>query len=131
MKYLFTVLLFLNTAQAAQLSIYEVSLYSGAVFIFLLLLTMTIVSMKKRSKDKQLLKEKDEKITWLRQIYAEKEHKHLRKVQEMEKEILKLTHSSENLKLRLKEGTKNQVVSKIEELQNRRQAAQSQLATQL
>ena len=131
MKYLLIILLFLNTAQASQTSIYETSLYTGTVFLFLLLLAITIVQMRKNSQDKQILKEKEEKITWLRQIYAEKEHSHLQNVQELEKEILKLTHSNENLELRLKEGTKNQVVNKIEELQNRRQTAQSRLDTQL
>jgi len=130
MKYLLSIFFFLNTVQAAQISMYEMSLYGSTVFIFILLIT-AIVLMKKRSKDKQLLKEKEEKITWLRQIHAEKEHNHLKNVQELEKEILKLTHSNENLKLRLKEGTKNQVVNKIEELQNRRQTVQSRLATQL
>jgi len=131
MKYLLIILLFLNTAQASQTSIYETSLYTGTVFLFLLLLAITIVQMRKNSQDKQILKEKEEKITWLRQIYAEKEHSHLQNVQELEKEILKLTHSNENLELRLKEGTKNQVVNKIEELQNKRQTAQSRLDTQL
>jgi Na+-transporting methylmalonyl-CoA/oxaloacetate decarboxylase gamma subunit len=131
MKYLFIILLFLNTVQASQTSIYETSLYTGTVFLFLLLLAIAIVQMRKNSQDRQILKEKEEKITWLRQIYAEKEHNHLQDVQKMEKEILKLTHSNENLELRLKEGTKNQVVNKIEELQNKRQTVQSRLATQL
>ena len=33
--------------------------------------------------------------------------------------------------LKLKEGTKNQVVTKIEELQNKRQTVQDRLATQV
>ena len=131
MKHLLMIFLFLNTAQAAQTSVYQISLYTGIIFLFLLLLGILIVVMRKRSKDKQLLQEKEEKIIWQRQINAQNEHRHMQREQEMEKEILKLTHTIENLELRLKEGTKNQVVTKIEELQNKRQTAQSRLATQV
>lgn len=131
MKYLLMILLSLHTVQASQTSLYETSLYTGTVFLFLLLLGIIIVLMRNSSKNKQLLQEKEEKVTWLRQIHAENEHRHMQKEQEMEKEILKLTHSIENLELRLKEGTKNQVVEKIEELQNKRQTARSRLETQL
>jgi hypothetical protein len=66
----------------------------------------------------------------LRQIHAEHEQTHLQKEKTLENEILKLTHANENLELRLKEGTKNQVVSKIEELQNKRQTVQNRLDAQ-
>jgi hypothetical protein len=81
--------------------------------------------MKKSSQDKELLKEKESKITWLRQIHAENEQKHLKTVKELEKEILKLTHSIEKLELQLAEGTKNQVVQKIESLQKKRKQARA------
>jgi hypothetical protein len=119
-----------HTAQATATT-YETSLYTGTVFLFLLLLAITIVQMRKSSQDKVLLAEKEEKITWLRQIHAEHEHAHLEKEKTLESEILKLTHANENLELKLKEGTKNQVVTKIEELQNKRQTVQDRLATQV
>jgi len=125
MKYLLMVLLLAHTAQAGQSALYETSLYTGTVFLFILMLATIIIQMRKASQEKELLKEKEAKITWLRQIHAENEQRHLQKVQELEKEMLKLTHTIENLELKLKEGTKNQVVEKIEELQNRRLAAQS------
>jgi Na+-transporting methylmalonyl-CoA/oxaloacetate decarboxylase gamma subunit len=118
-----------HTAQASATT-YETSLYTGTVFLFLLLLAIAMVQMRKSSQDKVLLAEKEEKITWLRQIHAEHEQAHLQKEKTLENEILKLTHANENLELRLKEGTKNQVVSKIEELQNKRQTVQNRLDAQ-
>ncbi len=120
MKYLLLLMLTYHTAQAAA-STYETSLYTGTVFLFLLLLGISIIQMRKSAQDKVLLAEKEEKITWLRQIHAEHEQSHLHKEKELEKEILRLTHANENLELKLKEGTKNQVVNKIEELQAKRQ----------
>jgi hypothetical protein len=130
MKHLLMLLLFVHAAQAAEAPIYQTSLYTGTVFLFLLLAGIIVVFMKKNSKNKKLLAEKEEKIMWLRQINAENEHRHTQREQEMEKEILKQTHTIENLELKLKEGTKNQVVAKIEELQNRRQTAQGRSTTQ-
>jgi rubrerythrin len=86
--------------------------------------------MMKRSKDRKLLQEKEEKIVWLTRSNAENEQRHTQREQELEKEILKQAHTIETLELRMKEGTKNQVVSKIEELQNRRQTAQGRPAAE-
>jgi len=119
-----------HTVQAAQTSVYETSLYTGTVFLFLLLLAIVLVQLRKGTQDKALLVEKEEKITWLHQVHAEQEQSHLKKEKELEKEILQLTHTNENLELRLKEGTKNQVVSKIEELQSKRQTVQNRLSFQ-
>jgi len=128
MKHLLISLLFLHTTiEAAEFSTYETSLYTGTVSLFLLLLAIVIVMMKKSSKDKALLKEKEEKITWLRQIHAENEFRCQENIKELEKEIMKLSHTIESLELKLKEGTKNQVVEKIEALQNKRKAAQDRL----
>ena len=131
MKYLLILFFSFYTAEAAQTSIYETSLYTGTVFLFLLLLAIAIIQMRKGSQDKLLLQEKEEKIISLSNVYAEKEQNYLQKELALEKEILKLTHSNENLELRLKEGTKNQVVNKIEELQNKRQTVQNRLATEV
>jgi len=131
LKYLLILFFSFYTAEAAQTSIYETSLYTGTVFLFLLLLAIAIIQMRKGSQDKLLLQEKEEKIISLSNVYAEKEQNYLQKELALEKEILKLTHSNENLELRLKEGTKNQVVNKIEELQNKRQTVQNRLATEV
>jgi hypothetical protein len=119
--------LLFHTLQAAEFSTYETSLYTGTVSLFLLLLAIVIVMMKKSAKDKALLEEREEKIAWLRQIHAENEFRCQEQAKELEKEILKLTHTIETLELKLKEGTKNQVVEKIEALQNKRMSAQSRL----
>jgi cbb3-type cytochrome oxidase subunit 3 len=113
-----------HTIQAAEAPIYQTSLYTGTVFLFLLLVGIIGILLRKYSKDKHALQEKEEKIIWLNQRNAETEQRHMQKEQELEKEILKQIHTIETLELRLKEGTKNQVVSKIEELQNRRKTAQ-------
>ena len=131
MKHLLMLLLFVHTVQATEIPIYQTSLYTGTVFLFLLLAGIMFIFIRKNTKNKKLLAEKEEKIMWLRQINAENEHRHTQREQEMEKEILKQTHTIENLELKLKEGTKNQVVSKIEELQSRRQTAQKRPASQL
>jgi uncharacterized membrane protein len=123
MKQLLILLLLVHTAHASQSSLYQTSLYTGTVFLFLLLLGMVFVMMKRASQQNEVLKEKEAKITWLRQIHAENEQKHLNKEKELEKEILKLEHTIEKLELQLAEGTKNQVVEKIEALQKKRAAA--------
>jgi biopolymer transport protein ExbB/TolQ len=128
MKHLLISLLFFNILHAAQTPIFQMSIYTGVLFFFLLVVIVIIfILIKKRSKTAQLLEEKDEKIKWLRQISAQNDHRHAQKEQEMEKEIMKLTHTIENLELKLKEGTKNQVIAKIEELQSKRQTAQSRI----
>ena len=128
MKHLLISLLFFNILYAAQTPIFQMSIYTGVLFFFLLVVIVIIfILIRKRSKTAQLLEEKDEKIKWLRQISAQNDHRHAQKEQEMEKEIIKLTHTIENLELKLKEGTKNQVIAKIEELQSKRQTAQSRI----
>jgi len=128
MKHLLITLLFFNILHAEQTPMFQMSIYTGVLFFFLLVVvTVIFVLIKKRSKNAQLLEEKEEKIKWLRQISAQNDHQHQLKEQELEKEIVKLTHTIENLELKLKEGTKNQVIAKIEELQNKRQTAQSRI----
>jgi TolA-binding protein len=125
MKHLLILSLLVHILNASDTSLYQTSLYTGTLFLFLLLLSIVLVMMKKSSQDKELLKEKESKITWLRQIHAENEQKHLEKVKELEKEILRLTHTIEKLELQLAEGTKNQVVQKIEALQKKREQARA------
>jgi len=125
MKHLSLLSLLALGAQASDSALYQTSLYTGTVFLFLLLLGMVLYMTKRASQEKALLKEKEEKITWLRQIHAENEQKHLNKQKELEKEILKLTHTIEKLELQLAEGTKNQVVQKIEALQKKRNASRA------
>ncbi|BAF72553.1 hypothetical protein [Sulfurovum sp. NBC37-1] len=131
MKQLLMLFLVVHTVQAAETPIYQTSLYTGTVSLFLLLAGISIILMRGRARDRQLLQEKEEKILQLSQDNMENEQRHLQREREFEKEILKQAHTIENLELKLKEGTKNQVVSKIEELQKKRQAAQGRLGEEV
>jgi len=67
------------------------------------------------------LEEKEEKINWLRQRAIVSEQKQVEKEHENEKEILRLQHTIDALEAKAKEGTKNQVVAKIESQQATRE----------
>ena len=101
----------------------EIYLFSlGAISIVLLLGLMYLLWRAKKqieSKNKRIGK-KDEKIKWLRQTAAENAYKHTNKDHETQKQIMALEHTVEILETQAKEGTKNQVVSKIEALQAKR-----------
>jgi len=92
-----------------------------SVFILLVLAFLLKRSQKALKENQILLNEKDEKIKWLRQISAENDYRQTSKIQDMEKKILELTYTIDKLEQKAKEGTKNQVVSKIEELQSKRE----------
>jgi len=96
-------------------------------FVLLILSYFLIKSKKEISEFSELLKEKDEKIKWLREISAKNENRQNLKIQDLEKRVLELTHEIEMLEQKAKEGTKNQVVAKIEELENKRKNAEDQL----
>ncbi|MDQ7046889.1 MAG: hypothetical protein Q9M39_04455 [Sulfurovum sp.] len=94
----------------------------GAISIVVLLgLVYLLWRAKKQmeSKNKEI-KEKDEKIKWLRQIAGENEYSSTSKAHETQKQIMALEHTVKILESQAKEGTKNQVVSKIEALQSKR-----------
>ena len=112
---------FLNNTYASE-SLYQTSLYTGTLFFFLLLAGISLILYIKHTKMQQRLEEKEEKITWLRQIHAEHEQLSLKKDQETQKEMLLLKHTITELERKLQEGTKNQVVAKIEALQKKRQS---------
>lgn len=95
----------------------------AALALVALILYLYQRAKKAASKLQVLLNEKDEKIKWLRQIGAENDHKYTKKAHDAEKTILELTHKVSDLEARAKEGTKNQVVSKIEAQQSKREKA--------
>jgi len=74
----------------------------------------------KLNEKRELLGEKEEKIVWLRKVMAQNEHAKTKLEHENEKKIMELTHTIEMLERKAKEGTKNQVVAKIEEQQQKR-----------
>ncbi len=92
------------------------------VVIVVLVLLYLVWRYKKELKQQNiLLEEKDEKIKWLREIGGKNDHKYAIKTQASEKKILELTHTIQILESKEKEGTKNQVVAKIEAEQARRE----------
>ncbi len=97
---------------------------SVMVFVLLLFVGYLLWQSKKELESKNILIEKqEEKINWLREIAAENEHRHTNKDHETQKKIMELEHTVEILYTQAKEGTKNQVVSKIEALQAKRARA--------
>jgi len=96
-----------------EYSEYLLPLASVAILLILVLLYLVF----KYRKD---IKAKDEKIQSLRFMNAENEKRHESKTQEANTKILELTHTVNRLETHASEGTKNQVVSKIEAHQNRR-----------
>ena len=89
---------------------------SGSLMLFLLLLQ----SNQRLQKTVKQLKEKKEKVTWFRQIEAEHERKRVELAHKVELEMQELHNSIEKLQKEAKEGTKNQVVSKLESQQHKR-----------
>jgi ABC-type transport system involved in cytochrome bd biosynthesis fused ATPase/permease subunit len=94
--------------------------------IAVILFFMWLSCKQKRKSDTAILEEKEEKITWLRRIGAENEHRRTTKIQELEKQIVEQNHTIDKLEQKLREGTKNQVVAKLEALQRKREQALSQ-----
>jgi len=93
------------------------SLGLGLIFILAILLIQTKKRLNTTSK---LLEEKKEKVTWFRQIEAEHERKRVDLAHNVELEMQALNNTIETLKKEAKEGTKNQVVSKLELQQQKR-----------
>ena len=92
----------------------------GAVATTILFFALWRICRGEVYKQRELLKEKEEKIAWLRKVMAQNEHAKTKLEHENEKKIMELTHTIEMLERKAKEGTKNQVVAKIEEQQQKR-----------
>jgi DNA mismatch repair ATPase MutS len=64
--------------------------------------------------------EHEEKIKYLRQTHVEYEYNQTQKEHSHEKKVLELKHTIENLEEKINDGTKNQVVAKLEAYKNKR-----------
>ena len=126
MKFSLITLLGAVTLNAAQSGVYQTSLYTGTLFLFLLLLGIVLVQMRRASQDRKLLMQKEEKLERIREQCAQKEQLLLSQIQELEKEKIELNFTIESLQVKLKEGTKNQVVSKLEALRRARRNVQEE-----
>ncbi len=87
----------------------------GVIAVLLMGLLLYLVFKYKKE-----LKLKEETIKGLRHIGAQNEARQEKKFQDSENKIIELTHSVRRLENNINEGTKNQVVVKIEAQQNRR-----------
>ena len=88
--------------------------------IFFIMIVNLLLFGRSIKKYRVLLAEKDEKITFLRKIAAQNEQKRTQKKHKLEKKILTLEHEIQTLEAKLKDGSKNQVVTKIEEYHRQR-----------
>ena len=90
----------------------------GIVILFVIL--VLIYSFLKLKHKNALILKHEEKIKFLRQTHAEFEYKQTEKNHTDEKRFLELQHTVSTLEGKINDGTKNQVVAKLEEYKNKR-----------
>jgi len=112
--------LFASDLSQIHISLGNIILIVTAVIIVVLLF-MLFLSNKKAKALQEVIKEKDEKIQWLRKVFAQKETNLNKTVRELENNVNELNHTIDSLEQKLKEGTKNQVVAKLESLERKRE----------
>ena len=99
-----------------------------AIVSIIALVALVLWQRKKLVRQTKLLKEKEEKIQWLRTISAQNDYRQVSKIEESEKRILHLEHEIQRLENLLKEGSKNQVMAKIEEAELKRSKVLTRIA---
>ena len=94
----------------------------GLVILFVVLvLVYSFLKQRTTLKHKNaLILEQEEKIKFLRQTHAEYEYKQTQKNHTDEKRFLEFQHTVTTLEEKINDGTKNQVVAKLEEYKNKR-----------
>ena len=90
----------------------------GIVILFVIL--VLIYSFLKLKHKNALILKHEEKIKFLRQTHAEFEYKQTEKNHTDEKRFLELQQTVSTLEGKINDGTKNQVVAKLEEYKNKR-----------
>jgi len=91
--------------------------------IFFVILVLVYGFLKQRTTLKHknaLILEHEEKIKFLRQTHAEYEYEQTQKNHADEKRFLELQHTVTTLEEKINDGTKNQVVAKLEEYKTKR-----------
>jgi len=125
MKYLLLTLFATHIANAADLFIHDSSLFLSIIFlIFGIMVFYAFYLYKCKQKDKTI-EDQAEVIQKMHEHTNTDEKEKLKKDAQVQQEILSLKHTMETLERQLQEGTKNQVVSKIEALQKKRQSRQN------
>jgi len=93
------------------------------VFLFILLFLVYTIARQRSILKKQIeiCTRHEEKIKFLRQTHVEYQYKQSQKEHLSEKKVLELEHTIENLEEKINDGTKNQVVAKLEAYKNKRE----------
>lgn len=99
---------------------YMVSIGLVTLFVMLVLIVSFFRQRKTILDNNELLIEQEEKIKFLRQINSENEYKHTQKEHANEKTCLEFQHTITTLEEKINDGTKNQVVAKLEACKNKR-----------
>lgn len=123
MKYLLFMLITIHMLYANNTG--EVTVHSSTIYLIMLFLVLALIVtyaffINKCEKQQKQLNAKEKLIASLSKEEREKATATLKKEQEHEKEILILQHTIADLERNIQEGTKNQVVAKIEALQKKR-----------
>ena len=100
---------------------YIVSIGLITLFVMLVLIVSFLRQKKILNHKNELIIAHEEKIKFLRQINAENEYKHTQKEHANEKTFLELQHTITTLEEKINDGTKNQVVAKLEACKNKRE----------
>ncbi len=126
MRYLISLLFTLATANASD----NISMDNSQIILSLTSLLLWIIILYtyyiyKCNKGKTLLNKCKTELEELNQKHIDLEKDIVQKDSKIEKDIIELNHTIDNLKHQIHEGTKNQVVLKIEELERKRQNRQN------
>jgi len=125
MRHLLLTLLAIHTANAADISIHNSSLFLSILFLIFAIIIFYAFYVYKCKQKNTLIEEKKREIQKLQELDNTQEKQRLKQEVEIQQEIVSLTHTIETLERKLQEGTKNQVVAKIEALQKKRQSRQN------
>lgn len=101
--------------------IYIVSIGLVTLFVLLVLIVGFSRQRKTLKHNNELMVEQEEKINFLRQINSENEYKYTQKEYANEKTFLEFQHTVTTLEEKINDGTKNQVVAKLEACKNKRE----------
>ena len=121
MKYLFLSLLLMAQAHASEVTIHTTSIYMIILLLILALIITSAFFVHKCKQKEELLNAKQAEFKALKVGKAQEDKEALEKRQAVEKEIIALNYTISDLERQLQEGTKNQVVSKLEALRQQRQ----------
>ena len=101
--------------------IYMVSIGLVTLFVLLVLIVSFFRQRKTVKHNHEVIIEQEEKIKFLRQTNAENEYKQTQKEYANEKTFLEFQHTITTLEEKINDGTKNQVVAKLEACKNKRE----------